>query len=99
MIDNKPLVINLKLKGGRDSVIPKGAIENLRIEVIDEGATFHFINSRTCKMFAIKQRKDGVESKYIERLQKTICSYPGMNKTQIAEHITNRLKALSGGSL
>jgi hypothetical protein len=94
METKKPVVIRLKMKGGEGSIIPRGMIEQLTIEVIDEVAYFHFLDWKTTKMFAITQNKDGVISKYSERLQKTSCLYPGMDREAIAKHIKDRLNHL-----
>jgi len=92
----KPIKLQIKLKGGEGSVIPKGVIETLKIEIVDQVATFRFMDWRTTKLFAVRQHNDGVFSKYIERLQKTCCSYPNMKAEDILKHIQERLKALEG---
>ena len=92
---DKSIRLVFRIAGGKNSVIPKGAIETLTIDIIDGGATFHFIDGKTCRKFALQQQKDGVDSKYIERLQKTACKYPNMNKKEIAQHISERIKLLS----
>jgi len=90
----KPIKIQLQLQGGADSIIPLGITETLTIEIIDERALYHFKESSITRRFALTQQKDGVESKYIERLQKTACMYPGMARNDIVNHIKDRLKVL-----
>lgn len=93
--EDKPLRMSLKIAGGKNSVIPAGVTENLRIDIMDEFATFHFDDCKTTKKFAEGQSKDGVKSAYSERLKKTFCEYPSMNKQAIFEDISRRLKELS----
>ena len=90
----KPLKIGLKLAGGTNSVIPKGVIEELVIEIIDGKATFHFKDCRTTKRFCETQRKDGIYTIYSERLSKAICVYPNMTQKDIKINIWANLKAL-----
>jgi len=90
----KPIKIELKLNGGKDSVIPKGVTETLKIEVVDGGATFKFNDCGTTKRFAAKQFLDGVESVYVERKQKTYCKYPDMTQEDIVKHVKDRLQEL-----
>lgn len=90
----KPLKISLRLAGGKGSIIPGGAIENLTIEIIDNIASFHFIDCKTTKLFAFRQNRDGVKSYYNERLKKTISNYPNTKKEEILKHIQERLKDL-----
>jgi hypothetical protein len=94
-MNEKPLRIRLKMKGGKNSVIPPGAIEQIMIDIVDGIAVYHFIDNKTNKKFCESQNKEGIESKFVERLNKTFCKYPGMNKQQISEHIIKRLKELS----
>lgn len=93
MID-EPIKIMLRLSGGKGSIIPAGVIETLIIEIIDNFASFHFIDAKTTKMFAIQQNRDGVNSSYNERLKKAICRYPDLTKEEIQQHIKERLQAL-----
>jgi len=90
----KPITLRITLSGGKDSIIPKGKRENLRIEVVDGIAVYKFTDHNTTRMFAAGQSLDGVDSRYNERIQKTICKYPDMDQKQIVAHITERLKAL-----
>ena len=85
----------MKIAGGKDSIIPKGIIEQMTIEIIDEHALFHFNDCKITKAFVEGQVKDGIESKYNERLKKTLCKYPGLNQDEIIKHIVGRLKILS----
>ncbi|MDI6738649.1 MAG: hypothetical protein QME12_09155 [Nanoarchaeota archaeon] len=91
---SKPIKVTLKFLGGKGGIIPFGAHETLTIEIIDEIAVFHFLNCNYTRQFANRENKDGVESKYIDRLKKTLCKYPGMKKEEILEHIKRRLEAL-----
>lgn len=90
----KPITMKFKLSGGEGSIIPRGVIEDLLINVRDGSATFHFNDAKTTKALAQGQIKDGVESQYIERMQTTICLYPNMSQEQIVNHISNRLKEM-----
>jgi len=90
----KPIKIKIDLYGGKNSIIPKGTKETLKIEVVDGIAVYKFNDCKTTRRFADGQNEDGVESKYNERLQKTICIYPDMSQKEIVEHITKRLKEL-----
>lgn len=90
----KTVRIELKLMGGEGSVIPKNISEVLRIEVTDGLATFKFNNRSITKAFALSQKKDGVESVYSDRLQKTICKYPNMTQEDIVKHLKSRLEVL-----
>ena len=94
--ENKPIKIQMKIKGGLNSVIPAGKMEVLTIEITNGFAAYHFLDCKITKLFSEGQKKDGVESIYNERLKKTICKYPNMNKEEIAKHISNRLKILGG---
>ena len=89
-----PIKIKMNIAGGENSVIPKGVMEVLQIEVVDEIAVYRFNDAKTTKRFAIGQNEDGVESKYNERLQKTICKYPDMSQEDIIKPIQQRLKDL-----
>jgi len=90
----QPIKISLKIAGGINSIIPKGIIEELTIEVIDGAASYHFKDNKITRLFTARQKNDGVESVYSERMQKTICKYPNMSQKEIAEHIKQRLKDL-----
>lgn len=94
METDKPIKITLKLQGGKNSVIPVGYTETLQIEIIDEWAFFHFQDCKITKRFVETQKADGVYSTYHPLKKKCMCNYPSMNKKQISEHITNRLKEL-----
>lgn len=91
---DKPIKISLKLQGGKGSIIPPGVTECLAVEIIDEWAFYHFNDVKITKKFVETQKKDGVYSTYHPIKKRCICNYPDMNKKQIAEHITNRLKEL-----
>jgi len=91
----KPIVIRLKLSGGSDSIIPTGLIETLTIEIVDGLATFHFHNAHITKSLCKKHKQEGLNSKYIERVQKTICQYPNMKADAIKEHIKGEIIKLS----
>jgi hypothetical protein len=91
----KPITLKIKLSGGEGSVIPKGVVEDLLIRVRDEIATYHFKDAKITKAFADRQNKDGIKSQYIERIQTTVCSYPGMNQKELTDHISRRLKTLA----
>jgi len=90
----KPLVVKLNLTGGENSIIPKGVMETLTIEIVNELAAFHFQNALTTREFCKRQIKDGVTSRYNDRIQKTICKYPNMLADEILKHIKERLLAL-----
>jgi len=91
----KPIEMRLKLKGGKDSVIPKGYTTDLLIKIIDGKAAYRFDRSSITKAFCAKRIKDGFNSIYVERFQTTMCEYPGMNQQEIVEHITKCLKELT----
>jgi hypothetical protein len=91
---SKPLRITLQFKGGENGVVPKGESETLVIDITDGIAMYHFMNQQHTRAFALTQEAEGVESKYIERLQKTACKYPGQSAKQIVENIQQNLKRL-----
>ncbi len=90
----KPIKIKMNIAGGENSIIPKGIIEVLQIEIVDGIAVYRFNDARTTRRFTKGQNEDGVESVYNERLQKTICKYPNMSQEDIIKHIQQRLKDL-----
>lgn len=93
----KPLTMRYKLAGGKDSVIPVGVTEQLTINIRDLTATFHFIDSKTTKRFALQTNSKGeFKAEYIERLQLAVIVYPNMNQKQIAEKIVSDIKELQG---
>lgn len=94
MEEQKYLKISIKLSGGKNSIIPAGLIENLTILIIDEKASFHFEHSNITKLLSQRQKKDGFDSKYVERLQKTLVNYPGKTKEQILKLIKENLEEL-----
>jgi hypothetical protein len=94
MENKKPIKIEFKIAGGENSVIPKNIVETLKIEVVDGAATYRFNDSKTTRLFAARQHIDGVQSVYVERLQKTICKYPNMSQQEIVKHITERIKSM-----
>lgn len=94
METKKPIKIEMQFMGGTGGIIPKGLVETLKIEIVDGGATYKFNNSKITQEFSERQKKDGVNSKYEARLQKTFCFYPNMSQKEILEHIKSRLTAL-----
>ena len=91
----EPITLRIQLSGGENSIIPKGFRENLRVDVVDGIAVYKFTDSNTTRKFADGQNADGVDSRYNERIQKTICKYPDMDQKAIVTHITKRIKELS----
>lgn len=90
----KPIKINIKLKGGEGSVIPKGIVEELIIFVRDGSATYKFNDTKTTKKFAQRQNTDGVPTKYVERIQSAVSIYEGMSQQDLVKHIMTRIKEL-----
>ncbi|MEA3421328.1 MAG: hypothetical protein U9Q97_06595 [Acidobacteriota bacterium] len=90
----KPIKLSFQLIGGKNSVIPKGVKENLRIAIYDEKATYSFNSAEITKKFSESQTKDGVRSIYDDEYKLCICIYPKMEQKQIHSHIFRRLKAL-----
>jgi hypothetical protein len=94
MTYQKPITMKFKMIGGQNSVIPNGIVEEIRIQVKDDYASYHFKDAKITKEFAKRQNQDGVKTQYIERLQTALCHYPNMDQKQIVSHISHRIKAL-----
>ncbi len=80
--------------GGKNSVIPKGVKENLKIYIYNEKAAFKFDDPETTRKFAEGQIKDGVSAIYDDGYKLALCIYPKMTQMQIKTHIVQRFKAL-----
>ena len=91
---DKPLVLKIELYGGQGGVIPKGVKETLLVEAVDGAAVFKFLDHITTRNFA-KHGENVKNCRYVERLQKTICQYPGETKEEIMKSISKSLKEQS----
>jgi hypothetical protein len=94
MTIKKAKTMKIKLMGGQISIIPKGIVEELLIQVKDDYASYHFKDAKITKEFARRQNIDGVKTQYIERLQTALCNYPNMSQKEIVNHISTRIKNL-----
>lgn len=103
MSEQKPLIIKMKLSGGKESVIPFGVTEELKISVIDEIAMFHFNDSKITKKFVDKTKEEIDKNKenfiiaYSERRQKAIYKFPNMKQMEIIKKIKSDLEDLKNG--
>lgn len=95
----KPMKLTLSFKGGEDSIVQPGMVETVTFEAFNEYCFVHFKHSKHTRAFAKTETKDGVNAKYIERFQKTLCKYPGMTQQQIIDHIKKRINDLSKDKL
>lgn len=99
--ENKPIVINLKLKVTKNPHgIPLNSNIDIRIEIIDE---YEFIRTSnymfTMDLVTIEKSKPtapGTIAKYSPRLQKAIIKFPGMKKEAIAKLVAEDLKKIQG---
>jgi len=90
----KPVKMKLTFLSGEGSFLKQGTPVTMNVEIIDEYAAFRFNSAGSTKDFALTQQRDGVESRYSERLQKCLSRYPNMTAIQIINHLKNRLKIL-----
>lgn len=94
MKEDDSLFIDVKLKGGLNSVIPEGVIERLRIKIIDEWAVYRFINPSTTYKFYKENINKGYEAKFVDN--NACLKYPNMKKEAILKDINEAITKLSG---
>lgn len=98
MINQKPINLRIKCAGGKNSVIPKGITELLRITVIDGLAVFHFNDGNTTRKFILATiDKTNYKAEYSQRTQKGVIYYPDMKQIDIVKKIRDDLKELENG--
>ena|SRR5690606_4036386 len=91
------IVLSMKIKGGKNSIIPKGITEELKVEIGNQVAIVKFKDGRITERFARhRQEVHDLPSKYVPRLQKAIFVYEGMTKEEIRNHFLNSIKELKG---
>ncbi len=91
---SKPLKLQMKFRAGKGGVMPPGTEEVLTVEITDGVAALHLQHSGFTRAMAKQECIDGVQSVYVERLQKCISKYPGMKKKEIGELILKRIQGL-----
>jgi flagella basal body P-ring formation protein FlgA len=93
----EPIKIKIKLSGGEDSVIPKGVIETLLVQIQDGKAWFKFVSANTTRNFAIKSKQSiekGDKVEYVERIQSALFTFPNKDQEEIYKSFVEKYKYL-----
>lgn len=97
----KQEIIRLKIDflDPKGYLLPRGVRVKLTAEIADEVAVFSFDKPQFMKKFAtviiaLEKKRNATDTKYIERMQKTITQYPGKKKEEIRDILLEQFRQL-----